>query len=127
MLPDATAEAPRKGPNRPNKVRLRSLADLDRRTAAAKAAFELKAGIVADLGGEDALTRMQIVLVDNIALLGAALSDMAARYLAGEGADLALYSTLANSQRRLLADLGLDRRARDITPDLHSYLKERAA
>ena len=107
------------------KVRLRSLGDLDRRTSAAKAAFQLRNSITADLGGSDALTTMQAVLVENAALMGAALADMAARYLAGEGADLALYCTIATAQRRLLTDLGLERRANDITPDLRNYIKGR--
>ena len=70
---------------------------------------------------------MQQAIIDNVAVLGAALEDMAAAYLGGEGADLSLYATLANSQRRLLADLGLQRRAKDITPTLHQYVKERRA
>jgi hypothetical protein len=106
---------------------LRSLADLDRRTVAAREAFRLRDNIMADLGGADALTAMQRAIVDNTALLGAALADMAAGYLAGQGADLALYATLANAQRRLLADLGLERRATDITPDIVAYMAAKAA
>jgi hypothetical protein len=109
--------------SRRNRHRLRSLADLDARTSAAKAAFQLRDAITADLGGSDAITTAQAALIENAALMGAALADMAARYLAGEGADLALYCTIANAQRRLLTDLGLERRARDVTPDLREYLK----
>ena len=112
---------------RPPKVQLRTLRDLDRRTTAARAALELRDSIIADLGGGDALSTMKRAIVDSAATLGAMLEDMAAAYLAGDGTDLSLYATLANAQRRLLADLGLERRARDVTPDLHSYLKERAA
>jgi hypothetical protein len=92
------------------------LADLDRRTNAAKAAFDLRDSFIADLGGEDAVSAMKRAVVDSAAALGAMLEDMAASYLAGEGADLGLYATLANAQRRLLTDLGLERRAKDITP-----------
>lgn len=107
------------------KLRLRSLNDLDGRTSAAKAAISLRNEIAADLGGADALTAMQQAIVNNVAVLGAALEDLATSYLAGEGADLSLYATLANSQRRLLADIGLSKRAKDITPSLKNYLKRR--
>jgi hypothetical protein len=111
------------------KVRLRTLADLDKRTSAAKAAFELRTAISDDLGGDAALTAMKRAVVHNAAVLGAMLEDMATAYLAGDGTDLSLYATLANAQRRLLADLGLERRAHDITPDLRHYIKgkDRAA
>lgn len=111
------------------KVRLRTLADLDKRTTAARAALELRAAITDDLGGEHTLSAMKRAVVHNAAVLGAMLEDMAAAYLGGEGTDLSLYATLANAQRRLLVDLGLERRAQDITPDLRNYIKgrERAA
>ncbi len=32
------------------------------------------------------------------------------------------YTTGANALRRLLADLGLERRMRDLTPSLHDYI-----
>ena len=36
--------------------------------------------------------------------------------------DVAQYTTLVNVQRRVLADVGLKRVARDITPSLQEYL-----
>jgi hypothetical protein len=42
--------------------------------------------------------------------------------VAGGVLDLAEFTTAANSLRRLLSDLGLERRARDITPSLSQYL-----
>jgi hypothetical protein len=114
------AAAPARRPKR----RLRSLADLDRRTAAAKTALALRDSITADLGGDAALSAMQRALVNNAALLGASLDDIACRYLGGEPVEMIRFATLANAQRRLLADLGLQRKAQDITPDLRDYIKE---
>jgi hypothetical protein len=104
------------------KRRLKSLKDLDRRTTAARNAYALRDQIIVDLGGLPALSAMQRALVDHVATLAAALGDMAAKYLAGENTDMIQYATLANSQRRLLADLGLERRALDVTPDLRDYI-----
>ena len=118
------AESPVAATKRPPgpKRRLRSLADLDRRTNAAKAAYALQGEIIADLGGPNALSAMQKVLVDHVATLAAALGDIAAKYLAGQDADMGAYATLANAQRRLLCDLGLERKAVDVHQHLSSYL-----
>lgn len=105
------------------KVRLRSLADVDKRTSAARAAIALRASLISDLGGSDALSTMEAELVENAAILGAMLRDAAARYLAGEEVDLNEFQTLTNAQRRLLADLGLQRRQKDVTPSLKAYVK----
>lgn len=121
---DRGQDAPQKGWP---KARLRTLADVDRRTNAAKEAFALRDAVADDLGGWPRLTAMQRALVDNVAVLGAMLKDAAAAYLSGQPVDLAEFMALTNAQRRLLADLGLERRARDVTPDLHDYIEGQAA
>jgi hypothetical protein len=68
---------------------------------------------------------MQRALVDHVATLAAALSDMAAKYLAGEDTSMVVYATLANAQRRLLADLGLERKAVDVSQSLANYIASR--
>jgi hypothetical protein len=104
------------------KARLRTLADVDRRTRAAQDAFQLRDDLASDLGGAPHLSAMQRELVENAAVLGAMLKDAAAAYLSGDPVDLAEFMALTNAQRRLLADLGLERRARDITPALKDYI-----
>jgi hypothetical protein len=98
------------------KARLRTLADIDRRTRAGQAAFKLRDDLAADLGGFDRLSAMQRELVENAAVLGAMLKDAAASYLSGEPVDLPEFMALTNAQRRLLADLGLERRMLNVTP-----------
>jgi hypothetical protein len=65
---------------------------------------------------------MQRALVNNAALLGAALDNIAVAYLAGEPVELVKFATLANAQRRLLSDLGLERKAVEVHQHLSSYL-----
>src|SRR5690349_691562 len=137
---DAEASARRAGQNSPSdtpampadcsadasrKVRLLSLDDLDGRTAAAKAARTLIADIESDLGGADLLTAAQREVVHRTALSSVMLRDMEATYLSGRGIDVGAYTTLANTQSRMLKLIGLERRARDITPDLPTYLAMR--
>lgn len=116
---DCAPDRPRKGGE---KTRLRTLADVDRRTLAGKAAFRLRDDLAADLGGWDRLSAMQRELVENTAVLGAMLKDYAAAYLTGEPVDLAEFMALTNAQRRLMADLGLERRAANITPNVREYV-----
>jgi hypothetical protein len=109
----------------PRKFRLRSLDDLDRRTAAAKAAHAFKNEVIADLGGEASLTALKRALVHNTAVLGACLEDLAAAYLSGKPCDMNQYATLANAQARLIRQLGLERRAVDVNDSLDNYLANR--
>lgn len=117
------ADAPHKG----GKVRLRTLADLDRRTRATQEVFQLRDDLAADLGGWDGLSTMKRALVENTAVLGAMLKDTAAAYLTGEPVDLGEYMALTNAQRRLLADLGLERCAANVTPGVRDYLASKGA
>ncbi|HZP69246.1 MAG TPA: hypothetical protein VFB29_04820 [Pseudolabrys sp.] len=95
--------------------RLRSLDDLDGRTKAARRAQALVAQIEADLGGTDQLSTAQRELIRSAALLGAMTEDQAARWLERKPADLTLFGTLVDRQRRILETLGLSRKARDVT------------
>lgn len=106
-----------------DKVRLLTLADLDGRTAAAKRARGLVEAVAADLGGELHLTAAQRELVTRAAVLGAVLQDSEVRMLAGEDVDLSGYLQAINVQRRVLTSLGLERKARDVTPRLSDYIQ----
>jgi hypothetical protein len=123
----APAYAPDAGPKARDRARLRTLADVDRRTRAGQAAFRLRDDLADDLGGWDRLSAMERELVENTAVLGAMLKDAAASYLSGDPVDLQEYMALTNAQRRLLADLGLQRRGRDVTPTVDAYLSKRGA
>ncbi len=120
---DPDPDAPR---TRQGKVRLRSLDDLDNRTAAARRARELVADLESDLGGGESLTVGMRELVKRAAMLGAIIEDHEVRWLQREPADLSLYGTLVDRQRRVLETLGLDRVARDITPNPLDYARQRA-
>jgi hypothetical protein len=110
------------------KIRLGSIDELDGRTAAAKKAQALVAGLVADLGADPSTGQRQ--LVTRAALLAAIIEDMEARWIGGEQIDFSEYTLLVNAQRRLLATVGLERRARDVTPptieEYARHVRERA-
>ena len=114
MRPETNRNIPR---TRDGKVRLRSLDDLDRRTAAGRAAQNLITGLENDLGGAEVLSVAQREICKRAALAGAILEDWECRWVGGEPIEVEAYATLANTQRRLLTTIGLTRRARDVTPD----------
>lgn len=108
------------------KVRLLSLSDLDGRTNAAKAARALIADLESDLGGADRLSAAERALVVRAAVTGAMVEHLEATWLSGGEYDVAAYTTLAKLQLRLLTALGLQRRPRDVTPDLTDYVAQAA-
>jgi hypothetical protein len=82
-----------------------------------------------DLGGPEACSASEAALIRRAAVLMVELEHMEVQF-ATDGAAapeaLQLYSTTANTLRRLLQTVGLQRRARDVTPTLSEYLKEAA-
>ena len=109
---------------RPAKARLSTLEQLDGRTIAAKQAREVISSIEADLGGRESISTARRALIENAAVLGAVVQDMGAKWISGEQIDLNLYSTLSNTRRRLLESIGLDFRAKDITPSIDQIAQE---
>jgi hypothetical protein len=119
-MPAGSEGAGRRKRKRGRKMLLRSLSDLDRRTAVYKRVLEVVEAIEADLGGDPPTTVRQIIVGG--ALLGAMREDLGVRWLAGEDIDRALYATLCNAERRMYETAGLERRAKDVTPSLSEYL-----
>jgi glutathione S-transferase len=113
----AAAPAPKAG-----KLRLLTLGHLDGRTAAARRARELIEVIQTDLGGGDRLSEGERQLVQRAAVLGAYIESCEVKWLGGEAVDLADYLAAINAQRRVLATIGLERRARNVTPSVAEYV-----
>ena len=99
---------------------------VDGRTRLAQHYGQSVADIAADLGGESELTRAELELVRRAAGLAVLAGTAEAKLLAGEDVDVAELVAVGNAQRRILATLGLERRQKDVTPDLSTWLKERS-
>jgi hypothetical protein len=80
-------------------------------------------GLQNDLGGADNLTVAEQQITQHAAVLGAIIEHHEALWISGE--DVNVHEVLAsvNCQRRLLTELGLQRRAKDVTPNLRQYLE----
>ena len=104
---------------------------IDRRTAVGKALAAWRADLGADLGGADALSTQQRALLDEAVKLKLMLDSIDAWVLAQPSLvnkqKRSLFPVvrerlaLVGQLQRLLRDLGLERKARDVT-DLASYL-----
>lgn len=111
MGADVTAKAC----ERAGKVRLLTLEDLDRRTKAAQTAFQTRAAIVADLGGEERLSTLELIQAESAAMSASVLRDLHCRWLKGEPVDLASMVSISNTFNRTAAALGTARRPKDVT------------
>src|SRR6476646_7373720 len=79
---------------------------------------------LSDLGGDKAVSEAERSIIRRVATLTVELERMEAGFaVAGEAQpdQLDLYQRTANSLRRLLEAIGLQRRSRDVTPDPLEY------
>jgi hypothetical protein len=74
----------------------------------------------------DRLSTVERLLAEHAALAAAVVQDSYARWIDGEKVPLTELATVQNSFLRIASLLGLSRRPRDVTPNIESYLKEKA-
>lgn len=113
------------------RVRVRGFQAIDRRTAAARALLTWRTELIADLGGEEAISTQQRTLVElatrtklYVDSLDAWIMEHGNLINARKRAVLPVVKDrmqLADALARYLAALGLQRRAKQV-PDLGSYL-----
>lgn len=103
------------------------IATLDGRTAIAQDMAARFAEVCADLGGPDALSYMQRSLIERGLWLEYWLGQQERGIAEGKPFDVGKWVQAANGLQGIYSKLGLHRRARNVTPDLHDYLKGEAA
>ena len=134
MEPVPSSSAPRRRPDQ-SKSRQRSrvangsalLPDVDGRSVWVRRAKELIADHISDLGGEENTSAAERSIVRRAAVLTVELERMERQFaLAGEASSeqLDVYARVSANLRRLLESVGLQRRARHVTPDLQTYLAQ---
>lgn len=83
---------------------------------------EIYAQLVRDMGGDP--SEAKSIIAKRSTTLAIWCEDVEARMANGGDIDIGEFTTATNALRRLLADIGLERKARDITPTLEQYLRE---
>ena len=94
-----------------------SYVDGDGNSAWARRWRDLVALHIADLGPAETLSEAQTSLIRRCATIEIELEAMEGRLSKGEPADLDAYTRACGHLRRVLETLGLERRARDVTPN----------
>src|SRR5262245_36333813 len=96
------------------------LTDIDHRSAWMRRLRDLIAAHSSDLGGHDALSEAERVLIRRASMLGLQCELLEQRFAqnGGEAKPIQLdnYQRCTNTLRRTLESLGLRRRPRDVTP-----------
>lgn len=98
------------------------LAGADGRSIIMRRMREILAALHSDMGGDPSEAKM--IIARRATSIAAWCETQEARLANNEPIDIAEFTTATNALRRLLADIGLDRKAKDITPDLDKYLQE---
>ena len=96
---------------------------VDGRGTLARRYRDILAQLVSDLGGDP--SEAQAIIARRAATLAVWCEQCEADMASGKPIDIGEFTTATNALRRLLSDLGLERRARDITPTLNEYLQAR--
>jgi hypothetical protein len=119
-LSDASATAKR----RPRAISEldRRTCDLDRRSLEFKRYEEVRCAVIADLGGEDAVSTAEAQITDKAAFIAMTLETMQITALSGEQIDLQRYGELTDRLRRLFEAVGFSRRQRNVTPTLSKFV-----
>jgi hypothetical protein len=107
----------------------RLLNELDQRSAWARRLRDLITDHVADLGGADAASQAEKVLVRRAAMLTLQLELLEQRFALNDGGEasapqIETYQRTTNTLRRTLEALGLERRAKDVTPGHSAVLDQ---
>lgn len=96
---------------------------VDGRSALARRYRDLVGEFTRDIGGDPSEAQKQ--LIRRAASLSVWCEAVEVRLASGEDVEIGPLTTAVNSLRRILADIGLERVAKDITPSLNEYMKQR--
>jgi hypothetical protein len=109
---------------RPGKLRLITMDDLDGRTLAARRCRELVNALASDAGGLAHVSEGTKQLIQRAAVLGTFIESCGTKWLGGEEIPLASYMSAVDRQRRLLEAIGLDRKQRTVSPSPLDYARQ---
>jgi hypothetical protein len=103
------------------------LPDIDGRSAIARRFKDITSGILADQGGADQCSESRLQLVRRFAAAAVLAEQLESRLANGEQIDIQEHALLCSTLTRLAQRIGIDRRAKNITPSLSEYLTPQEA
>ena len=102
----------------------RWLDHVDRRGPIARRFKDVVQLVTSDLGGPTALSENQRQLIRRIASMSVWCESVEAKMADGDEIDIDKFQRTSNSLRRLCESIGLERRQRDVGPDLGHILRQ---
>jgi hypothetical protein len=101
------------------------LPGLDHRSERARRFRDLQAQLVMDLGGDEVLSAAKRAIIRRCAVIQVELELRELKFAETETPyqHLEQYSRISSNLRRMLESLGLERVAKDVTPNLATYLR----
>ena len=123
---DAPEATPRKGRSKVSNGRV-LIAGVDQRSPWVRRCKDILREHVADLGGVDNCSAAERSIIRRAAVLTTELEQLETKFATAgqaDAGDLETYQRCANSLRRLLEAVGLQRRPRDISPTLSEIARE---
>ncbi len=118
--------APKRRNHRRAKPQLATRSELDQRTNAARVFDRLVRAIEQDLGGGDRLSTIERELVEGFVGASLVAQGLNVKLARGEDISPTELSTCVSTMVRVAQRLGLQRRAKDVTPDLADIEREQA-
>jgi hypothetical protein len=127
IAPPSTADNRRQAPRKPTaRSRVTNGKDLlpgiDGRSTVARRFHDIVTAILVDQGGIDRCAESRLQLIRRFAAAAVIAEQMEARLANGEEINIAEHAQLASTLVRIAQRIGIDRRARNITPSLPDYL-----
>ena len=98
------------------------LEGVDGRSVIARRYRDILAQLTSDIGGDP--SEAQNIIIRRATQLAVWCEQAEAEAAGGKPLNIGEYATAKNTLHRLLTTLGLERRMRDITPNIDSYLRK---
>ena len=98
------------------------LPNVDGRSLLARRYRDIASAILVDQGGADQCSESRQQLIRRFAACSVLAEGVEAALARGEQIDIAEHSTLCSTLTRLASRLGLERRAKNITPSVQEYV-----
>jgi hypothetical protein len=109
------------------RVRLLTREHLDGRTTSARMFSQLAAQIETDLGGRDDLSAIELQLIEAFCGASILLNHLNTKLIQGEPVEPLAHAQAASTLVRVANKLGLQRRARDVSPSLRDLMRDEEA
>jgi hypothetical protein len=103
------------------------LPDVDGRSVVARQYRDIIGAVVSDQGGAEHLSEARLQLIRRFSAASVLAEQMEARLARGEQINIQEYSLLVSTMVRVAQRIGIERRARNVTPSLEQYLSNKKA